>query len=39
MIVHGEAVEVVKAKDIITKTTHPDECLSYYTETSKMVAV
>src|ERR1700733_12309649 len=39
LIVHGAAAEVAKAKDIITKTTHPDECLLHYAETSKAVAV
>lgn len=27
LIVHGTAAEVTKAKDIITKTTHPDQCM------------
>jgi hypothetical protein len=39
LIVHGTAAEVIKAKDIITKTTHPDECLLHYAETTKAVAV
>src|ERR1700735_111288 len=39
LIVHGTAAEVAKAKDIITKTTHPDECLLHYSESSKAVAV
>jgi hypothetical protein len=39
LIVHGAAAEVAKAKDIITKTTHPDECLLHYAETSKAFAV
>lgn len=39
LIVHGAAADVAKAKDIITKTTHPDECLLHYAETPKAVAV
>jgi hypothetical protein len=39
LIVHGAATDAAKAKDIITKTTHPDECLMHYAVTSKAVAV
>ena len=39
LIVHGTAADVAKAKDIITRTTHPDECLTHFAETAKVAAV
>ena len=39
LIVHGTEAEVAKAKDIITRTTHPDECLTHFPQTVKVAAV
>ncbi|MGB8322947.1 MAG: general stress protein [Candidatus Acidiferrum sp.] len=32
LIVHGTAAQVAQAKDVITKTTHPDLCMMHYSE-------
>jgi hypothetical protein len=39
LIVHGSALEVAKAKDIITRTTHPDQCLLHVHEGTKTATV
>jgi hypothetical protein len=39
LIVHGTAAQVAKAKEIITETTHPSECLLHYPATAKAAAV
>lgn len=39
LIVHGSAAEVAKAKDIITKTTHPDQCMLHLAEAARVAAV
>ncbi|MGB2626112.1 MAG: hypothetical protein WAK20_04950 [Candidatus Acidiferrum sp.] len=39
LIVHGSAAEVAKAKNIITKTTHPDQCMLHLAEAARVAAV
>ena len=38
LIVHGTAAQVEKAKEIITKTTHPAQCLMHYAAAAKASA-